>query len=70
MSSMSSICLKEWERNFDLAQIRKEEELIKKFNTQRMKEKEEGEKIIEFKKEDRIEKVIEDKIKKKESEKY
>ena len=39
------------ERKFDKEQIVKEEELIKKFNDQLIREKEASQKIIEFKKE-------------------
>ena len=42
-------------KEFDKEQIAKEEELIKKFNDQLIREKEENEKIIEFKKEEVIE---------------
>jgi hypothetical protein len=38
----------------------KEEELIKKFNDQLIKEKEEGKKIIEFKKEENKDEILED----------
>ena len=41
--------IKEWEKKFDKEQKAKEEELIKKFNDQLIREKEENEKIIEFK---------------------
>ena len=49
-------------------QIRKEEELIKKFNEQLIKEKEENKKIIEFKKEEKIEEILDDKVKIEENE--
>ena len=60
--------IKKWERKFDEDQIRKEEELIKKFNDQLNKEKEENKKIIEFKKEVKIKEIIEDEVKKEENE--
>ena len=61
--------IKDWERKFDKEQIKKEEELIKKFNNQLIKDKEESEEIIEFKKEEKIEEVIKEVIKE-ENEKY
>jgi hypothetical protein len=62
--------IKEWERKFDKEQIAKEEELIKKFNDQLIREKEENEKIIEFRKEEVVEEIIDNEIKKQEDEKY
>jgi len=55
-------------------QIAKEEELIKKFNDQLIKEKEQSEKIIEFKKEEVIEEkkeeILENEVKKEEDDRY
>ena len=51
-------------------QIKKEEDLIKKFNDRLIKEKEESKKIIEFKKEKKIVEISGDEEKKEENEKY
>ena len=52
----------------------KEEELIKKFNDQLIREKAESEKIIEFKKEavigEKKEEILENELKKEEDERY
>ena len=43
---------------------------MKKFNDRLIKEKEESKKIIAFKKEEKIEEIIEDEVKKEENEGY
>ena len=60
--------IKEWEIKFDAEQKIKEEELIKKFNDQLIKETQQSEKIIEFKREeiieDKKEEILENELKK------
>ena len=65
--------IKDWERKFDKEQVRKEEELIKKFSDQLTKEKEDSKKIIEFKKvepAEEMKEIAEGEVKKEENDKY